>query len=122
MNVNLDKPIILISKRLRVNSFNLCGLAWEYGDKIYIVEYSIKSQWKWIVEWNKKYEPELYKACYNEYKHLNYIPESLLKPHPSVICINNGEIVDYIDFDVDTQNATKVSNLKNFIEKQLQQL
>ena len=119
LNVNLDKPIILISEKLRVNSFNLCGLAGEYGDKIYIVEYRIAFQSKWIVEWNKKYEPKLYKAWYNR---KNFWDGPELKPLPGVICINNGEIVDYIDFDVDTQNATKVSNLKNFIEKQLQQL
>ena len=120
LNVNLDKPIILISTWERVKSFNLCELAWEYGDKIYIVEYSIDSRDKWEVEWNKKYEPERYKAWYNYTNDLGRY--SVLKPLPSVICINNGKIVDYIDFDVNTQNATKVSNLKNFIEKQLQQL
>lgn len=120
LNVNLDKPIILFLKRVWVKSFNLCELAWEYGDKIYIVEGSFSFRKKWEIEWNKKYEPELYKAWYN---HTNYLGGySELKPLPSVICINNGKIVDYIDFDVHTQNATKVSNLKNFIEKQLQQL
>lgn len=120
MNVNLDKPIILITTR--VESFNLCKLAWEYDDKIYIVIGWSSFQNKWTIEWNKKYEPELYKACYNEYKHLNDIPWWRLNPHPNVICINNGEIVDYIDLDVYTQKATKLSKLKNFIEKQLQQL
>lgn len=117
LNVNLDKPIILITKW--VESFNLCELAWEYGDKIYIVKGTYSYRDKWKIEWNKKYEPKLYKAWYNN---TNYLGGPELKPLPGVICINNGKIVDYIDFDVDTQNATKVSNLKNFIEKQLQQL
>ena len=117
LNVNLDKPIILITKW--VDSFNLCELAWEYGDKIYIVKGTYSYRDKWKIEWNKKYEPKLYKAWYNN---TNYLGGPELKPLPGVICINNGKIVDYIDFDVDTQNATRVSNLKNFIEKQLQQL
>ena len=117
LNVNLDKPIILITKW--VESFNLCELAWEYGDKIYIVKGRFSYRDKWKIEWNKKYEPKLYKAWYNN---TNYLGGPELKPLPGVICINNGKIVDYIDFDVDTQNATRVSNLKNFIEKQLQQL
>lgn len=117
MNVNLDKPIILITTR--VDSFNLCELAWEYGDKIYIVKGTYSYRDKWKIEWNKKYEPKLYKAWYNN---TNYLGGPELKPLPGVICINNGKIVDYIDLDVYTQKATKLSKLKNFIEKQLQQL
>lgn len=119
LDVNLDKPIILITKS--VESINLCELAWEYGDKIYIIKGSGETyRQPWTREWNKKYEPKLYEAWYNKTTYLGGRPE--LKPLPGVICINNGKIVDYIDFDVDTQNDTKVSNLKNFIEKQLQQL